>query len=170
METSKKDFDIRQLRASDAQNYRAVLIEALIVHPDCYPEDYTSELSRPLAETENELESNRIFGVWYGDVLAGIASVFTCRGSKRRHCGRVRNLYVKEHFRRRGFASALLCDLLRSSACDVDQLEAEIPANCENVIRLFERFGFRMCGLLPNGLRLGSENLDIWTMTRMVER
>lgn len=34
------------------RSYRGVLIEALIVHPDCFLKDYNAELSRPLAEIE----------------------------------------------------------------------------------------------------------------------
>src|ERR1700761_7795608 len=112
MTTHDRNFEIRRLTGRDARPYRAVLIEALIVHPDCFPEDYNSELARPLADIERALDQNLIFGMWTGDHLSGIAAVFTCEGSKRRHSGRVRGVYVKTDFRRRGAGSALLENLI----------------------------------------------------------
>jgi GNAT superfamily N-acetyltransferase len=169
MSSSKKCLEIRRLRAADARSYRAVLIEALILHPDCFPEDYSTEISRPLSDTEEELEQSGTFGAWFDEVLAGIGSGVACSASKRRHCGMVRDLYVKERYRHKGVASLLLQEILRYATNNVEQLEVEVPARCENVVRLFERFGFRLCGLLPSGLRVGQEELDVWTMTRALD-
>lgn len=166
MSSPKDSADIRRLRAADARNYRSALVEALIVHPECFPEDYRAEISRPISSTEEELERNGIFGAWVDGVLAGIVSGIPCTASKRRHSGRIQNLYVKEKFRRRGVASLLLRALLQFASCDLEQLEVEVPAKCESVVCLFERFGFRMCGLMPGGIRVGQEGFDVWTMVR----
>jgi GNAT superfamily N-acetyltransferase len=106
-----------------------------------------------------------IFGAWFDGVLAGIGSGIAYSSSKRRHCGRVQNLYVKEQYRRKGVAGLLLQEILRHAGSDIEQLEVEVPAKCEKVVDLFEQFGFRLCGLLPSGLRVGHEELDMWTMS-----
>lgn len=149
-----------------ARNYRAVLVEALIVHPDCFADDYSAEISRPLSETEDELERTATFGVWVGDVLVGIGSAVPCSTPKRQHCGIVRNLYVREKFRQQGLAGFLLRAILTHVTKDLKQLETQVPLRCERVVRLFERFGFRLCGLIPNGLKVGQEEVDVWLMTR----
>ena len=166
MNSKKNHTEIRRLRAADAREYRSALVEALIVHPDCFPEDYRSEISRPISDTEKELERNGVFGAWVGGALAGIGSSVPSTSSKRRHCGSVENLYVKEKFRRQGIAGLLLQAILQFASCNLEQLELEVPARCENVVHLFEQFGFRMCGLVPGGLRVGQEELDVWTMIR----
>ena len=166
MNFSKKRLEIRRLRAADARSYRAVLVEALIVHPDCFPEDYNTEISRPLSDIEEELERTGTFGAWFDGALAGIGSGIACSTSKRRHCGRVQNLYVKAQYRHKGVAGLLLQEILRHASSDIEQLEVEVPAKCEKVVDLFEQFGFRLCGLLPSGLRVGQEELDVWTMSR----
>jgi GNAT superfamily N-acetyltransferase len=166
MSSSNKRLEIRRLRAADARSYRAVLVEALIVHPDCFPEDYSSKISRPLSDIEEELEHSGTFGAWLDGVLVGIGSGIACSTSKPRHCGRVQNLYVKEQYRHRGVAGLLLREILRHASGNIEQLEVEVPAKCEKVVDLFEQFGFRLCGLLPSGLRVGQEELDVWTMTR----
>src|ERR1700744_2327087 len=102
MFSQRNHLDVRRLRAGDARRYRGLLIEALIVHPDSFLEDYKAEIGRPLSEIEKELECSGTFGAWCGAVFVGIGSAVPCGGSKRRHCGTVRNLYVREKFRRSG--------------------------------------------------------------------
>ena len=168
MDSQKNHLDVRRLRAGDARRYRGVLIEALIVHPDSFLGDYRAEIGRPLSEIEKELEGNGTFGAWFGAVLVGIGSAVPFSGSKRRHCGTVRNLYVKEKFRRGGIGGLLLHEILLYASKDVVQLETQIPSSRENVVRLFEQFGFRMCGLLPSAIRIGQEEIDVWMMSRQL--
>jgi hypothetical protein len=66
MAHSRKLLTVRRLRAGDVRSYRGVLVEALIVHSDCFLEDYNAELSRPLAEIEEELEQSGTFGASFG--------------------------------------------------------------------------------------------------------
>lgn len=168
MAHSKKLLNLRRLRAGDARSYRGVLLEALIVHSDCFLEDYNAELSRPLAEIEEELEKSGTFGAWFGALLVGIASEVPCTEAKRRHCGKVRNLYVREGYRRRGIGGHLIREILLYAANDLQQLEVQVPFRCESGVRLFEQFGFRMGGLLPSPLRVGKEEIDVWTMRRQL--
>jgi hypothetical protein len=143
MGSSKKPLEIRRLRAEDVRNYRAVLVEALIVHPDCFTEDYNAEIARPLSETEDELEHSATFGVWLGNVLAGIGSAVPCRTSKRQHCGTVRNLYVREKFRHAGIARLLMREILLNSTRDVKQLEAQVPLLIGTQLCPGFHFGYR---------------------------
>jgi GNAT superfamily N-acetyltransferase len=168
MDSQKNRLDVRRLKAGDARSYRGVLIEALILHPDSFLEDYRAEISRPLSEIEKELEYSGSFGAWSGAILVGIGSAVPCSGPKRRQCGTIRNLYVKGKFRRRGIGGLLLHEILLYAAADVKQLETQILSRHESVVRLFEQFGFRLCGLLPSALRIGQEEIDVWTMTRQL--
>ena len=168
MSSSKKSPELRRLKASDARNYRSVLVEALIVHSDCFADDYSAEISRPLSETENELECTVTFGMWVGDDLVGIASAVPCSTPKRQHCGIVRNLYMREKFRHKGFAELLLRAILTHVTRELKQLETKVPLRCERAVRLFEKLGFRMCGLVPNALKVGQEEVDVWLMARLL--
>jgi GNAT superfamily N-acetyltransferase len=161
-----KRLFVRRLRSENAQAYRAVLVEGLILHPDRFVEDYRAEVARPLTDIEADLEQNGIFGAWVDEKLVGIAGYSRLRSPKRQHCGRVRALYVKERFRKNGIASRLLGDLFRHAATHIDQLEAEITTRCEGAVRLFKGEGFRICGLSRGALRVDEEELDVWTMIR----
>jgi GNAT superfamily N-acetyltransferase len=159
---------IRRLGAGDAQAYRAIAVEALIVHSDSFPDDYHSQLLRPLLEVEAELEKNGTFGAWIGNHLIGILSFAPQDNIKRRHRGRVQMLYVKQEHRRHGVARSLLDSVLVHAADHADQLEVEITAMDQHVVHLFEVFGFQMCGVSFRGLRVDGREFDVWTMVRII--
>jgi hypothetical protein len=91
---------VRRLRSENAQAYRGVLVEGLILHPDRFVEDYSAEVARPLTDIEADLEQNGMFGAWLEEKLVGIAGYSRLRSPKRQHCGIVRSLYVKNAFER----------------------------------------------------------------------
>jgi hypothetical protein len=64
-----KRLFIRRLRSENAQAYRAVLVEGLILHPDRFVEDYRAEVARPLTDIEADLEQNGMFGAWVDEKL-----------------------------------------------------------------------------------------------------
>jgi GNAT superfamily N-acetyltransferase len=100
--------------------------------------------------------------------LVAIASEVPCTEAKLRHCGKVQNLYVLEGYRRRGIGGHLIREILLYAANDLQQLEVQVPFRCESGVRLFEKFGFRMGGLLPSPLRVGKEEIDVWTRRRQL--
>ena len=155
---------VRRLLEHDASAYRAVLLEALIVHPACFPRHYHEEMSRPLEDIERQLAAEIILGAWIEDELVGIVAFAAKSFPKQRHAGTISHLYVKERFRRKGVAGLLLGAVLESAAHHVEQVEITVSNITEDVIALFERFGFRICGLVPRGIRIDSEDVDTWIM------
>src|SRR6516162_6409891 len=63
---------VRRLLEQDARAYRAVLLEALIVRPECFPRHYQEEMSRPLEDIERQLAAEIILGAWIKDELVGM--------------------------------------------------------------------------------------------------
>jgi len=159
---------VRRLLEQDARAYRAVLLEALIVHPECFPRHYQEEMSRPLEDIERQLAGEIILGAWIKDELVGIVAFAAKSFPKQRHAGTISHLYVKERFRRKGVAGLLLGAVLEIAAHHVEQVEIMVSDIPEDVIDLFERFGFRICGLMPRGIRIDSEDVDTWIMVRVL--
>ena len=52
--------------------------------------------------------------------------------------------------------------VFRSRTHHVEQVEIIVSDIAGGVIALFERFGFRICGLMPRGIRIDSEDVDTW--------
>lgn len=159
---------VRRLLERDARAYRAVLLEALIVHPECFPRHYREEISRPLEDIERQLAGEIILGAWIKDELVGIVAFAAKSFPKQRHAGTISHLYVKERFRRNGVAGLLLGAILESAAHHVEQVEIIVSDITEDVIAFLERFGFRICGLIPRGIRIDSEDVDTWIMVRVL--
>ena len=65
---------VRRLLEQDAPAYRAVLLEALIVRPECFPRHYHEEMSRSLEDIERQLAAEIILGAWIKDELVGIVA------------------------------------------------------------------------------------------------
>lgn len=158
----------RRLRSDDAQTYRALLIEALILHPDSFREHYRTQIQRSLADVADELERSGIFGAWIDAKLVGIAGFSSDTCVKCRHRGNVSRLYVKQEFRKMGVASMLLQEIMQYAAHHVDQLEVEITTSDEHVVSIFERSGFRMYGLSPRGIRVDEAEFDVWSLVRFL--
>jgi len=159
---------VRRLLEKEARAYKAVLLEALIVHPECFPRHYHEEMSRPLEDIERQLAGDIVLGAWIKDELVGIVAFAVQGFLKQRHAGTISHLYVKERFRRKGVAGLLLGAVLESAAHHVDQVEITVSDITEDVIALLERFGFRICGLMPRGIRIDSEDVDTWIMVRVL--
>jgi GNAT superfamily N-acetyltransferase len=159
---------IRRLRYDDARAYRAVLIEALILHSDSFREDHRVQVGRQFADVAEELERSGIFGGWVGTKLVGIGGFSKNTETKCQHRGNVSRVYVKQEFRAIGIAAMLLQEIVQFAANHVDQLEAEVTTTSEHVVYMFEKYGFQMCGLSPRGLRVNNEEFDVWTLVRIL--
>ncbi len=159
---------VRRLLETDARAYRAVLVEALILHPDCFPKHYLEEIFRPLEDVQRQLANEIVLGAWIKDELVGIVGFVAKRVPKLLHAGSIKNLYLKERFRRKGVARLLFAAVLEYVARQVDQVELIVSADNHRAIIFFERFGFRICGLMPRGIRIEREDIDTWTMVRIL--
>jgi ribosomal protein S18 acetylase RimI-like enzyme len=142
----------------DARAYRGLLVEGLITHPTCFMVDYQDEATRPVSEVEQRIGSEQIWGVWCKDDLIGTVAFIPESIRKRRHIGVIRDLYIRESFRRFGIAERLLANLLEQASRRVDQVEVAIAESNPAGIRFYQRFGFNKHAMLPRGLRI--ENLD----------
>ena len=80
---------VRRLTSKNARAYRALLVEALILHSDCFQEDYRVEVARPLEEIEADLEDNEMFEAWTDEKLLGFAGYSNRHRSKLEHSGKV---------------------------------------------------------------------------------
>lgn len=121
-------------------------------------------MSRPLEDIERQLAAEIILGAWIKDELVGTVAFAAQSFPKQRHVGTISHPYVKERFRRKGVAGPLLGAVLESAAHHVEQVEIIVSDITEDVIALFERFGFRIGGLVPRGIRIDSEDVDTWIM------
>jgi ribosomal protein S18 acetylase RimI-like enzyme len=157
---------IRRLPPEEARAYRGLLVEGLITHPTCFMVDYQDEATRPISEVEQRIASEQIWGVWCKDDLIGTVAFVQEPIRKRRHIGSIRDLYIREPFRRAGIAQQLLAEVLEQAARRVDQVEVAVAESNPAAILFYETCGFSKHAILPRGLRIENMNYNLQIMIK----
>jgi len=150
-------FIVRPTRKEDAPTYRDLRLEALRLHPEAFGADYETCRAWPAAEWEDRVvrgggdEAGITFVAQAPDgALVGMMGVFRGDGPKARHGGLIWGVYVREAWRGRGAADALLgacVDWARERGLRLVKL-AVVTTNA-SAIRLYVRHGFSVYGVEP---------------------
>jgi L-phenylalanine/L-methionine N-acetyltransferase len=104
------------------------------------------------------------------NAVAGFAGLFLC-GENRKHVGSV-TLFVHDQFQSRGIGASLLRTVVAAADRVFSLRRVELTVICENhrAIGLYRRFGFEIEGRHDCFARRGGEYIDVYTMSRVVER
>ncbi|MBN2993897.1 GNAT family N-acetyltransferase, partial [Pseudomonas cedrina subsp. fulgida] len=103
-------MSIRTLEASDADAYRALMLEAY----DAYPQAFTSSVAEravlPMSWWEKRLSSalERVLGAFDGDELAGIVGLAFEPREKARHKVTLFGMYVSATHQQKGLGRQLV--------------------------------------------------------------
>jgi len=102
--------------------------------------------------------------------VAGFAGLFLC-GENRKHVGWV-TLFVHDRFQSRGIGASLIQTIVAAADRVFGLRRVELTVICENqrAIDLYRRFGFEIEGRHDCFARRGGEYIDVYTMSRVVER
>ncbi|MCW7540376.1 GNAT family N-acetyltransferase [Aquabacterium sp. A7-Y] len=153
---------IRRLQPEHLSAYKTLRDEGLERHPESFtsdprtervrsPESYLGRLgwSEPMGGTF-------LLGAWLGDELAGTVACERELMPKVRHRASIVGMYVREKHTRRGIGRQLLAagiELARQAE-GLEILTLTVTAASERTVRMYERAGFRMYGLLPRAIRV----------------
>ena len=104
------------------------------------------------------------------NAVAGFAGLFLC-GENRNHVGWV-TLFVHDRFQSRGIGASLIRTIVAAADKVFSLRRVELTVICENqrAIDLYRRFGFEIEGRHDCFARRGGEYIDVYTMSRVVER
>jgi GNAT superfamily N-acetyltransferase len=154
--------------------YRDLRLEALRLHPEAFGADYETCRAWPDSEWEKRVErgagaasSITFVAEAPDDALAGMTGVFRGDGSKAQHGGLIWGVYVREAWRGRGVADALLGACLgwaREHGLRWVKLAA-VTTNAP-AIRLYARHGFSVYGVEPEVIFTGGIYHDELLMVR----
>lgn len=157
---------IRRLGPADLGAYKALRDEALRLHPEAFTSDHEHQRTRTPESYLGRLGLNEPLG---GSFLLGafvdiagrpqlVGSVGLEREvrSKTRHTAWLIALMVLPAHTGRGLGRALVeaCIQDARGASGLEMIMVSVTASSTRVVRLYERAGFRPCGLMPRALRL----------------
>ncbi|MCK6186490.1 MULTISPECIES: GNAT family N-acetyltransferase [unclassified Pseudomonas] len=155
---------IRGLAASDAQAYRALMLEAYGVYPQAFTSSVAERASLPLSWWEKRLDNplDRLLGAFAGDQLTGIVGLAFEPREKARHKVTLFGMYVNAAYQQQGLGrrlvEAALADARQHPRLKVIQLT--VTAGNDAAFALYQRCGFIQYGLEPLAVRVGIEYFD----------
>ncbi|HEY5797039.1 MAG TPA: GNAT family N-acetyltransferase [Bosea sp. (in: a-proteobacteria)] len=148
---------IRPLTAEDAPAYRALRLSALADTPAAFGASHREEAAQPLdwfTARITPLPPSRVYGVFNGNALIGIAGFLAYGGEKKRHIGLLWGVYVAPAGRGSGIAAALVGAVIAHAREHVLVLHADVGVDNQPAQRLYERLGFGSYGIQPKALRI----------------
>jgi ribosomal protein S18 acetylase RimI-like enzyme len=141
------------LEPKDAVGVRDVRLEGLRMSPHNFGSSWEEEATQPLAWWAKRLGGGAHWlGAELGGELAGLTVVSLNPKMKRAHDAEIGAVYVVERFRRRGVASALMQSAMEHAKTRASFATLTVNEQNHAARRLYERFGFVVCGQLERGL------------------
>lgn len=158
-------MQIRQLRGSDAAEYRELRLRALREHPEAFRSSYEEEALKSADWSARRVSGTDGFFLGAFDdagTLIGTVGLELESRLKLRHQGKVIGMYVKREQAGRGVGRALLAACI-DSARRIDGLESlvlTVTSSNEHALRLYRNAGFVECGREPRALKIDGRYHD----------
>jgi ribosomal protein S18 acetylase RimI-like enzyme len=147
---------IRRLRPADAQDYRALMLEAYERHPAAFTSSAEERGALPLSWWEARLAEapdapDLVLGGFAGATLAGAAGMSFETRVKARHKATLFGMYVQPAFRQLGLGAQLVAAALASARerDGVGLVQLTVTSGNRNAQALYERAGFLPFGIEP---------------------
>ena len=166
-------MNIRQLEATDAEEYRRLRLWALQESPSAFGSTYAEEIRTSLDTVKQRLGVNDplesfVLGA-FSDAgrLVGAIGCYREARIKSQHKGNIWGMFVAPTFRRQGIGRAMLAAAIEraSRISGVRRLNLSVEANNVAARALYESAGFVVYAVEPEAYEQDGEFLDSEYMT-----
>lgn len=155
------ELRIRVLTPDDAIAARDIRLESLRLFPSAFGNAWEEESNEPLHFWVGRLSGPaRWFAAEIGDELAGITVVSLEPAMKLSHIAKIGAVYVRERFHQRGVANALMQSAMEYLSPRAKFVTLHVSADNIAARKLYERFGFVVCGQLESELNVDGRFFD----------
>lgn len=165
-------MEIRILTAEDAEFYRELRIEALMLSPDAFGATLEEALDKPVEKTAEQLSSPSAttFGAFVGGRLLGNVTLTRHTPAKLRHRANVVGVYVTPSARGRKIASRLMEALVEhaKSLEGLEQLYLAVVSDNGPAIELYQNCGFEKYGTEYRSMKAEGSYIDEDLMVRFL--
>ena len=164
---------IRTLGASDAEAYRALMLEAYGAYPQAFTSSVAERAAMPLSWWQKRLDTplDRLLGAFHGDALAGIVGLAFEPREKARHKATLFGMYVNQAYQHNGLGRRLVEAALDEARQHprLKVIQLTVTAGNAAAFALYQRCGFIQYGLEPLAVRVGVEYFDKIHMWRELQ-
>ncbi|GHC62371.1 GNAT family N-acetyltransferase [Limoniibacter endophyticus] len=150
---------LRRLRTRDAEAYRAIRLEALRLHPNCFASSFESEETQPLAFFKKRISDSTLLGAFLNEGLVGTAGLRAENSAKIEHVAHIWGVYVQSHLRGYGVASKLMSELL-VAARGYRSIRLTVTVGNEAALALYASLGFEAGARDREALKVNDEFYD----------
>jgi len=165
---------LRQLTADDAAAFRTLRLYALRDAPTAFGASLSEEASRSVDDIAHRLaavvDGSRYVVGAFAPALVGMAGFFRESTPKTSHIGTVWGVFVSPPCRRRGLAQQLVSRVVAHAETLPGLRQLQLRVGTHNVAAraLYESFGFRQVGVIPEALCVGAQFYDEAILIRQV--
>ncbi|MCF8210929.1 MAG: GNAT family N-acetyltransferase [Rhodoferax sp.] len=155
-------MQIELLKASDAPQYRIMMLEAYTLAADAYTSTAEERAAEPESFWVNRIAGARglsaAFGAIVGQDLVGTVALEFATKPKTRHKGAVIGMYVRPHARGAGTGKLLLAAAVAHARAmpGLHLLNLTVTEGNEPALKLYRSFGFEVFGTEPMAIRTSS--------------
>ena len=155
---------IRTLGPSDAEVYRALMLEAYGAYPQAFTSSVAERALMPLRWWEKRLDNSldRLLGAFEGAELTGIVGLAFEPREKARHKVTLFGMYVNAAHQHKGLGRELVEAALTEARKHprLKLIQLTVTAGNDAALALYQRCGFIQYGLEPLAVRVGVEYFD----------
>ncbi len=166
------DFQIRQLRADDAEAFSKLRRELTADNPIPMGLTMEEELARPLQGFRDQLsypEPNAAFGAFVGSELAASAAVaWPSKLPSSRHKTTLWGVFVSPRFRRVGLGRIVVQRAIEhAESAGVRRINLTVYVPNPAAVKLYESLQFEHCGVEPEAICIDDTYYDGCQMSRL---
>ncbi len=161
--------EIARLGPDDVPLLRELRLEALNAHPEFFSADPDYESTLTPEQWRERLRTSQWLVCKVDGEIAGLCAFSRVRHTKKlAHTGSLGSMYVREAFRGKGVADALVTAVLDIAVASVEQISLTVNATNARAIAFYEKFGFKQYGRVPRALHVGGRYYDDVEMMRAI--
>jgi RimJ/RimL family protein N-acetyltransferase len=153
---------IARVTPAELSSFKRLRDEGLRLHPEAFDADIDLEQARPpesyisrlgLAET---LGGTFLIGAWVRDEMVGMVGLERHSLPKLRHSAELNSMMVLPTHAGYGIGLKLVdtCLELARQAIGLELITLKVSTANPSAVKLYERAGFKPCGVVPHAVRL----------------
>lgn len=165
---------VARLTPADLSAFKTLRDEGLRLHPEAFDADIEGEQARPPESYVGRLGlyeplgGTFLLGAWIGPRMVGMVGLERHSLPKLRHSAELNSMMVAPRHGGKGVGMRLMeeCLVQARQAVGLELITLRVSTANESAVRLYERAGFKPCGVVPRAVRL----VDALGRPRYVDR
>jgi ribosomal protein S18 acetylase RimI-like enzyme len=156
-------LELKRLIPMDAEEYRALMLDAYQNHPDSFTSSVEERAALPIDWWHSRLSadihaSEIVIGAHQDDKLVGVVGIAFSQRQKTGHKATLFGMYVRSEYRQHGIGGELVRTALQAakSRPEVTILQLTVTLGNHTAQKLYESNGFIVFGIEPYAVMLKS--------------